>query len=431
MNELFDRRDFLAAALAAGASAAIPSAANGRVPVAAYRNIRYARAVRFGPAIAVPLGSISATAARGPVAPQLPSPLAISMGQQPALAQTEDCQRLSVYTPGRRGRRPVIVFLHGGAFVSGGGELPWYDGTALAGEQDVVVVTVTYRLGALGFRLDQGSNGPSPGFTDQVAALQWVRDHIARFGGDPANVTLAGQSAGAASAVALCEWGHGGKLFHRMILMSGTRASASRADGEAVARRFDAALNQDPRRAPVAAILQAQHTLPASPSGLPAWQPVAPARPVPLNVDTLLGWTREDLSAHTLLAERKAPRPGEPLDRFRAATRPMIERMTGLGREVAAAGRTAYLYSFDWNGPDTGLGNCHCIDLSFLFGDQAAWRDAPMLAGVDWSDHARMSRSMRAQWAAFARSGSPAVPGGQSWQRLATGQQPVPVTSLA
>ena len=123
----------------------------------------------------------------------------------------EDCLYLNVYTPGPgRARRPVLVFLHGGAFLMGAGSTALYDSRRLARHADLVVVTTNYRLGSLGWAhlgLVPGSSLPDAvnlGLRDQIAALEWVRANIDAFGGDPANVTLCGQSAGAMSAAALC-----------------------------------------------------------------------------------------------------------------------------------------------------------------------------------------------------------------------------------
>ena len=126
-----------------------------------------------------------------------------------------------------------------------------------------------------------------------------------------------------------------------------------------------------------------------------------------------------------LLAEGRKPIPGTSLQSFRDATRPMREELTAYARDAAAAGQKAYLYSFDWNGPDTGLGNCHCIDLAFLYGDWEAWKNAPMLAGVDRREYERMGRRMRAQWAQFARFGQPTIADGAKWAPVTTAIAPV------
>jgi para-nitrobenzyl esterase len=140
----------------------------------------------------------------------------------------EDCLYLNVWTPGAdRRRRPVLVWIHGGAFVLGAGSQTLYDGSALARRGDVVVVTINYRMGALGFlRLRErfGDRLPASGnegLLDQVAALEWVRDEIEAFGGDPGNVTIFGESAGAMSCATLLGMPRARGLFHRAILQSG------------------------------------------------------------------------------------------------------------------------------------------------------------------------------------------------------------------
>eukprot|EP01036_Dinobryon_divergens_P016632 gene16632-22562_t len=117
------------------------------------------------------------------------------------------------------GARPVLVWLHGGAFMSGGGDLDWYDGARLAREGDVVVVGVNYRLGALGFLRAAGLCPGNLGLMDQLMAVNWVRHHIASFGGDAGRVTLMGQSAGGMS-IALLLARQATPPVQRAILMS-------------------------------------------------------------------------------------------------------------------------------------------------------------------------------------------------------------------
>lgn len=164
----------------------------------------------------------------GPAAPQYAgiTGLAVKMMVGPA---DEDCLFLNIWTPAAdTGRRPVMVWIHGGAFVFGAGSQSLYDGATLAQRGDVVVVTINYRLGALGFlRLKDVSGGRIPstgneGILDQIAALEWVRDEIGHFGGDPGNVTIFGESAGSMSCATLLGAPRAKGLFHRAILQSGS-----------------------------------------------------------------------------------------------------------------------------------------------------------------------------------------------------------------
>ena len=171
----------------------------------------------------------------GPIAPQSPGLIEMSLGGEPD-EQAEDCLTLNIWTPGPDdGRRPVMVWIHGGSFVSGSGAASLYRGGMLSREGDVVVVTINYRLGLLGFLAhpaleDVGqtwldgrvwSGSGNWGLADQVAALLWVQDHIADFGGDPGNVTVFGESAGGMSVSTLLGTPAAQGLFHRAIVQSG------------------------------------------------------------------------------------------------------------------------------------------------------------------------------------------------------------------
>ena len=145
--------------------------------------------------------------------------------------QSEDCLYLNVYTPALDdGKRPTLVWIHGGAFTLGSGSSPMYDGTLLAERGDVVVVTVNYRLGALGFLQLPETDDDSPhtnfGMLDQVAALRWVQEEIAAFGGDPSNVTIFGESAGGMSVGSLMASPLATGLFHKAIPQSGAGHNA-------------------------------------------------------------------------------------------------------------------------------------------------------------------------------------------------------------
>ena len=142
--------------------------------------------------------------------------------------QSEDCLFLNVWTPSVAGKRPVMVWLHGGAWRTGHGAVAGTDGARLAAVGDVVVVTINYRLGALGWLAHPELADPETGaaanrgLQDQVAALHWVRDNIAAFGGDPANVTLFGQSAGGSSTASIIQDPRTAGLVHRAIIESGS-----------------------------------------------------------------------------------------------------------------------------------------------------------------------------------------------------------------
>jgi len=187
------------------------------------------------PAAARPWSGVRRCDHFGPIAPQAPGVAGMSIGGEPD-EHDEDCLNLAVWTPGLDGaRRPVMVWIHGGGFTAGSGAGDLYRGGGLARAHDVVVVTINYRLGALGFLAHPALADPGGawmggsswsgmgnwGIADQVAALVWVRRNIAAFGGDPDNVTVFGESAGGMSVAALCGVPEARGLFHRAVVESG------------------------------------------------------------------------------------------------------------------------------------------------------------------------------------------------------------------
>ena len=162
----------------------------------------------------------------GDAAPQDPF---VPASFRATVPESEDCLSLNVYTPALDGaRRPVLFWIHGGGFSHGSGSQAAYDGGPLAERGDVVVVTINYRVGALGYLYLGGHGGDAWGAAanvgqlDQIAALQWVHDNIERFGGDPGNVTIFGQSAGGVAVSTLLAMPAANVLFHKAIAQSGT-----------------------------------------------------------------------------------------------------------------------------------------------------------------------------------------------------------------
>lgn len=188
---------------------------------AAFFNIPFASAERFAAPVAhAPWTDVRDASKRGPACSQDKD--AFSMVKP---EQSEDCLALNVWTPSTQGKAPVMMFIHGGSFTSGSGNLPLYDGGNLQ-KRGVVVVTINYRLGAFGFlahpELSKAGVTGNQGFLDQVAALKWVQANIAKFGGDASNVTIFGESAGAISVCLHVVSPASKGLFHKAISQSGS-----------------------------------------------------------------------------------------------------------------------------------------------------------------------------------------------------------------
>jgi para-nitrobenzyl esterase len=202
-----------------------------------FTGIRYAKADRWGPPKPVPLAP--ATGAM----PACPQPTDIPIAPK---EQDEDCLRLNVTTPAKPGRsRPVVVYIHGGSFNYGSGSS--YTPDTLVTRGNMVAVTINYRLGPFGFLAhpDLGPDAGNLGLADQQAALRWVRDNIATFGGNPRNVTIMGQSAGGYSVCAHLASPASAGLFHRAIIQSAgcTAGFRERPEAEQQARDLMAALS--------------------------------------------------------------------------------------------------------------------------------------------------------------------------------------------
>ena len=395
---------------------------------------RYATAQRF--AVPQPVAPWSApfdATQPGPACPQRPSRLDWVTGPVTAmLAQSEDCLTVTVTAPSPvTTDAPVMVFFHGGAYVSGSGECPAYDPTTLVAEQTVVAVTVTYRLGLLGNLAIDGIAPANLSLMDQITALRWVQDNIAAFGGDPGNVTIFGQSAGgyAVYCLLLAEGTDG--LFHRAIMQSAPILLATGRDAMvaamgATAREMlgDAAAAVDAARILEIelAVLEA-----AQGRGLASGMPFAPqlghsplpseaevpariARCASRGVEILVGSTAHDGSPYSLMAKGTTTPPFEYVENFtnddHAA---MVTASFAGGAErfadgYIAAGGAVQRYLYDWHPRRSVLGSCHVLDIPPLLGSKDSWEGALMLADA-WDEMSSFAPAMRARWAAFARRG--------------------------
>ncbi|WP_245910098.1 carboxylesterase family protein [Nocardia amikacinitolerans] len=405
--------------------------------VVAFRGIRYARAERFGPPQRVSAhdGTRDATS-RGPSAPQLPSRLTAVMGAPAPFEQSEDCLRLTVTAPAQAvpGGHAVLVWLHGGAYLTGGGEWNLYDADRLVRDTGIVVVSVSYRLGMLGYLRAQGVSPGNLGLLDQLTALEWVRDNIRAFGGDPARVTVAGQSAGAHSVVAMLGSGRAEGLFARAIVQSAPFGVGFHrpADAERVGAVFLGELGGDPRTAPVSEMLAAQARTAArlaGPGGLnsaPPLLPVCETEVLPgdwrrlvseraARTPVLVGCTAAEMRAfydgpHPVFGRvRRAPVIGRRLTAVaeRVVGRKVFEdgvfRFADL---LTESGGTAFCYRFGALHPDGPFGACHCIELPLLFGAADDWRAAPMVRPLDSARLDELGVRTRGYWGEFVRTGS-------------------------
>ena len=408
----------------------------------------------------------------GPSAPQAAPMvwlLRLLLGAAPDRV-SQDCLHLNVFTPAAdRRRRPVMVWIHGGAFVLGSGSTGLYDGSQLARSGDAVVVTFNYRLGALGF-LDATSLVPggvaNAGLRDQIAALAWVRDNIEAFGGDPENVTIFGESAGGMSVGTLLGTPAAQGLFRRAICQSGAAHNvSSRRKARRVAETFVRELGGGDvsalERAPTSGVLAAQREtalrlgiahgeLPWQPSVDGDLLPVPPLEAIASGLArdvALLAGTNRDEWRLFMLGDPKGRRLDDAGLRRRLARalpgsdpggRALAERAydayRGLdGRrldtprarweafqsdrifhhpahrlaDLQRAHAPTFAYRFDWSPPALrgALGACHGLEIPFVFG---SLRDPALRTLIPYAPLARaLSATMQRAWLEFARSGDP------------------------
>lgn len=401
----------------------------------------------------------------GPHAPQPFSTLEHFLREGAPIDMDEaECLRLNVWTPrSDNARRPVMMWIHGGAFVSGASSSPWYDGERFAVDHDVVMVSLNYRLGVLGFTylgdelgVDLAGSG-SLGVQDAVAALRWVRENIASFGGDPDNVTIFGESAGAMSVGTLLAMPGARGLFHKAILQSGAASSAKSTD-TAISHTSELMSILGLERAeldalqdlPVTTLIEAHQALAAAHvrEGLVSMPVVdgsvldrspleAVEQGAACDIPLLIGTNRDEWrlfalfdqefmatdeaglerGLDTLLKEnataalatyRQRLGDASPAEILTSALTDSIFRIPAirLAEAQRRGGGSAWMYLFTWAIPraKNGLGACHAVELPFVFNtlDKPA---AELFVGND--PPTQLARDVNATWAAFARYGDP------------------------
>lgn len=410
----------------------------------------------------------------GPVAPQ---PVTVIFGGvTPLAAQSEDCLSLNVWAPADADGAPVVVWIHGGSYSTGSGSVPDYDGRRWAREQGVVVVTINYRLGALGqmdfsaYSTESTPIDSNLGLRDQLAALRWVQDNIAAFGGDPDRVTIIGESAGGNSVTTLLAVPSAKGLFWRAVAQSAHPTSAhSRERKQEHAERLIRALGfggpagatvgEALKSVPVKTLVDAGMALslevarehpgvllfsPELDAELLPEHPIEAALggrtlPVPLIIGTnaqessvfdrfgieIMPTSRSRIDQMLELFDREA------LDRVAAAygdehdpakwllvANDVVFRVPSINvAEGHAATAPTWMYRFDFASPllrASGFGAVHGAELEYLFGNFGTPSGIIASASAGRRLRLRMHRVMSGLWTSFVRGETPAIDG-WSW----------------
>lgn len=458
----------------------------------AFRGIPYgettAGANRFQPPVKKqPWAGVRDATRHGASAPQLKgASVAEFAWYWSDVAADEDCLSLAVYTPAINDgkKRPVLFWLHGGAFSAGAGTSDGFDGSFLAQSQDVVVVSVNHRLNVFGsIYTGDGAAGFAPesanlGVLDQVEALRWVRENIAGFGGDPDNVTIFGQSGGAAKVTALLGLPAAKGLFHKAIVQSGSglwrlgsQEKAARATYALLQElELDASQAARIQQLPTAQILAAYGKVLAKTGGVSEFRPTLdgivfseePYDPRALSlaadVPVLVGYAQDEATfflagnpANFSISQAQLEgRVQKFLQLTDAQTREILqsyaERYPGstparqliaiagdynyklptlafADRQADLNGAAVYAYEFDWKSParEGVLGAAHTSEVPFVFGTLDAARALVQAS----PDQIQVRDRLGAIWGQFARTGNPnsGESGVAGWERYERGQR--------
>lgn len=398
--------------------------------------ITYATASRFSPPTPTSSSASAINATQsGPACPQLPSRFDWVTGPiVDGLTQDENCLTLTVTAPSQfENSRPVMVFFHGGAYMSGSGESKAYNPSTLVHEQNVVVVTVNYRLGILGNLAIDNVAPANLSVMDQICALQWVRSNIASFGGNPRNVTIFGQSAGGFSVYCLLLAEGTDHLFQRAIMQSAPLAFATGRDGM-VRDMGEAALSELGSRLLTASIddvlaCGGAITLRALPHGAVSGMAYAPqlgVYPLPpeerildrlqqrvdQGVHVLIGTNSHEGSPYSLMAQGNTTGPFNTVENFvmdeiaTGITAMFTRSATEFEKSYRSLGGTVQRYLFEWHPRRTVLGSCHALDVTALLGSRETWNNSLMMAS-SYDEVEVFAPQMREMWASFARNGVP------------------------
>lgn len=455
-------------------------AVDGKTGVHCFLGIPYAASptgeLRWRPPQSLPpwQSPLRATAFGMPAA-QNPSGLIEVRGPNGETTDSEDCLYLNIYAPaGRRDKKlPVMLWIHGGSFYIGSGSQEVYNGCYLAASGRAVVVTFNYRLGALGFlRLTDISDIPSSGnegLLDQVAALEWVRKNISAFGGDPDNITLFGESAGAMSIATLLTSPRCRGLFRRAIVQSGNPCALhSRNRANSLAQAFVEHLGESPHRADTRTLLRAQQAILSDPRLEQKWGQL-PFKPVldgellhtePMTalrggsgaeVSLLLGSNLDEWNLFSAVAPETFTLDGEQIRARlewllpRHHLDPLLGHYHKLARSLAgnpwpewsrtwnllltdmvftlpglrllqAHGGNRFHYHFAQPlAAQPLLGACHAVELGYVFGTHGE-TSLQSLYGGETEPH-KLSHTVREAWLNFAECGDP----GSDWPTFANG----------
>ncbi|AZA78056.1 carboxylesterase/lipase family protein [Chryseobacterium sp. G0186] len=399
------------------------------------KSIRYARSERYQKPVPVETSVSDITSPdKTPVCPQTLSPLVEKMiGATPVekFEPDESTQYLSVIRPENiieNEKLPVVVWIHGGSHEIGCGDLPTADAAEWVKEQQIIVVTVSYRLGLFGFLGGDEKRPPNLGLFDMIEALKWIKTNITYFGGDAENITLLGQSSGGDAIAHLMISESIDGLFQRVIIQSaplGLRHKRQKMFAEFLKKteeikdETDVLKMMDDYGKFVPSVMK---------FGLKAAMPFGPQYGFPplckeeesaekwkdnaRKYDVLIGLNNDETAFYLKTSEALNKYFGKGLglkimDKTVEKTTEFIYGTPArqFAENLARGGGNVYLFRIHSKLKENTIGASHCIDLPLIFGNETAWKSSEMLKGIPWERIHENGKKIRALWAEFARTG--------------------------
>lgn len=358
------------------------------------------------------------------------------------LPQSEDSFFMDIWTPKTEGELPVLFWIHGGAFVAGASGDNQNDATNLANNTNIVIVSVSYRLGILGTSNFDGISQANCGFHDIITALEWTNKFVSKFGGDPTNITIGGQSSGAWYAMAIHTSPILQHLFQKTMLFSwpGTMKASSLTIGNEINKRFEKELqNVSPKEASVEDILHAQTTIGKNNKKKYKFDvPLIPYAETDYIAENFyeaiktsskpvfLQYTENECGAYvyhypihkftpplivSLFLKRYCPeKPHKRLRESRKATKNTYDSVLNIttenlfhnpAKEIARLNSHAIISKFSFETPENRTRCCHCFDIPFIFGNIENWKSSKIFAGCDYNDIHKKSQQLQQQIKCF------------------------------
>lgn len=375
----------------------------------------------------------------GPIFPQVANRLASVMGVLKEEAnQSEDAFSVNIWTRQLNEKRPVIIWIHGGGFKTGGGSLPWYNGSSLTKNGDVVTVTLNYRLGPLGHLYLPEQIECNLGLSDLIQAFKWIVNNISHFGGDPNNITLAGQSAGASYVFYLSLQSEITTYIKNICLFSLPNLSPlTKNDAQKLSNTFLSISNvKDLNELSIDKVLkyqeEAEKQVTKELGRNVVFSPVQDGKYIDEHflevfvknvngkINVLLGATEEESAAFYHFLSHRPDYKQFIQEKSYEMFLKMIEQLVN---RLSETNSNIFYYRFKHRSPNESFLSCHCFELPFLFNNFEMWKDCPMLDGIDEVESTEIAKDFQSKILNFVKYSNPNDKRSNGWKKYTPNSQ--------